>query len=265
MKNDSELKRKLVSLAIAAFVVTIGVFKNEIILNKQYFSEVNNVLAMESKNTYSIEDDLNNFVDNNKDVFNFYTNMFGISLDDLKQAIINDNDGLRLNYNDLGNTNNYYDSLDMNLIEYLFNLRKTNSKLFNQEYVNGNSYSKEYIYGLISYFSNIYGNVDSKVLSSIAYIESGNLRSKYMMSVNNIYGGMSSKGLLKYQNIEFGVLSYVKMMSKGYYGKGLNTVEKIAKKYNPGSQTWVSNIKSTMNKFNDMKEVNDINTLINLK
>ena len=264
MKNDSELKRKLISLIIATFAGTLGLFKNEIIFKSQKIIETNKIIAMETMATYSIDEDLNNFINDNSEVFNFYTKLFGISLDDLKISIINDNSASRLNHKDIGNTKEEYNSLDKNLVDYLFKLKKINSKLFKQKY-ESNEYSKEYVYGLISYFSSVYDNVDQKVLSSIAYIESGNLNSKYMMSCNNIYGGMSSTGLIKHPNIEYGVLSYVRMMSLGYYGKGLDTVEKIAKKYNNNSKTWIYNVYNTMEKFNDIKSVTDIQTLNELK
>ena len=85
-----------------------------------------------------------------------------------------------------------------------------------------------------------------------------------MVKNNNIYGGMASTGLIKYKNIEYGVLSYVRMMSKGYYGKGLNTIDKIAKKYNLGSQSWIRNVKSVLNKFDKSSDEIDINTLTSL-
>ena len=265
MKNDSELKRKIISLIIATFVMTCGIIKNEIILNKHEVLENNQVLAMNSMNIYNIENDLNYYINENQEVFDFYTKIFGIKLDNLKQEILNDNLDNKLNYNDIGNTGKNYDNLDKNLIDYLFKLRKKNAKLFKQEYSNAGDYNKKYIYGLLKYYTNIYNNVDFDILASIVYIESGNLNSKYMLRSNNIYGGMSSKGLIKYQNIEYGVLTYVKMMSEKYYGKGLNTIEKIANKYNMGSKTWIYNVKSQTHKFNNYEEVNDIYTLNTLK
>ena len=146
----SELKVKLVAFIITAVIVTSGVLKNNILIDKQKVIETNQVLAMESYNTYDINLDLDVFILNNQEVFDFYTNMFGISLDDLKENIIKDNDG-RLNYNDLGNTSNTYESLDKNLIDYLFKLKSINPTIFNQEYENANNYTKDYIYGLIKY------------------------------------------------------------------------------------------------------------------
>jgi len=260
----SELKVKLFALVLTAIVCLICAGRNIYLKEQQKIVETNQVLEMESVAIYNIEDDLNDFVELNLETFEFYSKTFGISLDDLKSSIIEDNEGSRLNYNDLGNTNNNYESLDENLIDYLFNLSNRKSNLFNQTYTNGNEYSKEYIYGLLNYYSSIYDNVDFETLAAIAYIESGNLNSNYMLKNNNIYGGMSSNGLIKYKNIEYGVLSYVKLMSEKYYGKGLTTIETIAKKYNLGSTTWIKNVKSSLSKFKDYENVDDINTLISM-
>jgi len=264
MKNISELKRKMIVRIITFLLVIITICGNSKTILKTKTTETSNVIALQTVNEYNLEEDIVSFINENNEIFNFYSNMFGISISDLKDSIINDNNGVTLNKKDIGNTNTLYDNLDMNIIDYLFNLRKTNNKLFKQEYINAKEHSKDYIYGLINYFSKVYKNVDYEVLASIAYIESGNLNSKYMLKCNNIYGGMSSHGLIKYNNIEFGVLSYVKMMSKYYYGKGLTTVELIAKKYNPGSKSWVGNINKYANKFKNDANI-DLNTLISLK
>ena len=79
-----------------------------------------------------------------------------------------------------------------------------------------------------------------------------------MLNYNNVYGGMSSKGLIKYNNIELGTLSYVRMMSKNYYAKGLNTKYSIGKVYCPvinngvktASPHWINLIDKALNKYN---------------
>ena len=263
----TELKVKLLALSITTLLVICAVIKNNVLNNNQRYLQTSKIYAYETYNNlkvYDIGEDLDNFILNNQETFDFYTNIFGISIDDLKENILLDNEDKVLDYHNIGNSNIEYDSLDKNLIDYLFNLKKNNPKLFKQDYVSGRNYSKDYIYGLINYFANIYGNVDYEVLASIAYIESGNLNAKYMVSVNNIYGGMSSNGLIKYQNIEYGVLSYVKLMSEKYYGRGLNTVEKIASRYNPGSQTWVGNVKSQIHRFENNSNIS-LNDLITMK
>ena len=263
MKNISELKRKIIVRVITFSVVIACIYNNFPTINTKT-TETSSVIELQTINEYNLEEDIINYINENNEIFNFYANMFGITIQDLKKSIINDNVNKTFNRNDIGNFNINYSNMDMNIIDYLFNLKKSNPKLFKQEYTNANDYNKDYIYGLINYFSNVYENVDYNVLSAIAYIETGNLNSKYMLKCNNIYGGIGSKGLIKYNNIEIGVLSYVKMMSKYYYGKGLNTVELIAKKYNPGSTTWVGNINKYKLKFDNNQKI-DINTLINLK
>ena len=258
----SELKVKSFALVLTAIVCMICAVRNNYVIEKQKTIETNQVLAMQSIVTYDIEDDLDDLIESNQEIFDFYCKTFGIKISDLKKSILNDNDGNRLNRNDLGNTSKTYDSLDKNLLDYLFELRSKNPKLFNQQYSNGNNYSKEYVYSLVDYYSTIYDNVDAKTLKAIAYIESGNLNSNYMLKNNNIYGGMSSKGLIKHKNIEYGVLSYVKLMSEKYYGKGLTTIETIAQKYNLGSKTWISNVKSSLSKFKDSKK--DISTITSM-
>ncbi len=260
-----ELKRTLISLIITIFVVIIGIAKNNIFLTKHITIERNRVIALNSQYNYDIYQDLDNFIEENKATFEFYLKTFGISLDDLKKVIIENNYSNRLNYNDIANIGKEYDSLDKYLIKYLFKLREEQPKLFKQVYSNGQDNNKKYIYGLLNYYSNIYSNVDYDVLASIAYIESGNLSAKYMMKHNNIYGGMSGHGLLKYQNIEYGVLVYVKMMSERYYGKGLDTVEKIAKVYNMGNTNWIKNVNSMRSKFNNSDNITNIYSLNELK
>ena len=263
MKNIIKQNKNIIVKYISVFVVIISIIVNFIIPNSFKSTNTANAINLQSVNEYNLEEDIVSFINENNEKFNFYANIFGISISDLKESIINDNINNRFNENNIGNTKAEYDSFDKNIIDYLYNLRKTNSKLFNTEYSDASIYSKEYIYGLINYFSNIY-DVDYDILASIAYIESGNLNSKYMLKSNNIYGGMSSKGLIKHNNIEMGVLSYVKMMANGYYAKGLNTVETIAKKYNSGSTSWINKVNKYKNVF-DNSDTIDIYTLVNLK
>lgn len=250
MKSDSF--RTVLSLIITIMVVMLGIIKNNAYSlnnNENIIVQVAQIDNVEIKELTNL-DKLVLFEEENMTKFKFYTDMFGINLDDLNTHLSKDN----TIYN--------ADNLDLYLINYLFNLKKSNSKLFKNNYNNGNNFSKDYVYGLLNYFTNVYGNVDYVTLASIAYIESGNLNAKYMMQCNNIFGGMASNGLIKYSNIEYGVLSYVRMMSISYYGKGLNTVSKIATKYNPGSTTWVGNVNSVKHKFTSYATIDDINILL---
>ena len=261
----SELKAKIIALIFTAVIITCGVIKNNILIDKQKKVEDNQILAMESYVKYDLEDDLNTFVFNYLDVFEFYTDLFGISLDDFKNEIMTVNADSRLNYYDLGKIDIHKSSLQEYLIDYLFYLKKEKSELFHPEFKNGNDYTKDYVYGLLNYFSNLYDNVDFKTLASIAYIETGNLNSKYMMACNNIYGGIASTGLIKYHNIEYGVLTYVKMMSERYYGKGLDTPEKISNIYAPNNSKWAGKVYNAMSIFDDFEEVHTVEELNKLK
>ena len=124
--------------------------------------------------------------------------------------------------------------------------------------------SKEYIIALLIYFSNIYDNVDFSIAAAIAQIESG-YTVQSMLNKNNVFGGMSGGGLIKYKNIEYGILSYVKLLSDGYFGKGLTTVEDIGRVYNPtynengvkiAKPSWVSKVNNAIDEFINME--NDI-------
>ena len=263
MKSD--LRRMVISLSITLLVITIAILKDDVYYEGETVVNNDSLLAVSTIVEYNVEDDVKNFIENNKTLFDFYTNLFGISLEDLTNVIIEANTGVRFNELDIFNTQEEYDSLDKDLLINLLALEKTNSNLFNRTCNSGISYSKEYIYGLVSYFSLLYGNVDFETLAAIAYIESGNLSSNYMLSANNIYGGMSGGSLIRHDTIEYGVLSYVRMMSEKYYGKGLTTISKIAQRYNLGSQTWINNVTAMKKKFANYTYVTNVEQLMELK
>ena len=122
-----------------------------------------------------------------------------------------------------------------------------------------------YIINLINYYTDIYDNVDYSIATAIGEIESG-FTSRYMLNNNNIFGGMANGRLISYKSIEYGTLMYIKMLSEGYFGKGLNTVELIGIVYNPmfnengikvAKPTWVNNVKRAMQKYS-VKEKLDV-------
>ncbi len=100
-------------------------------------------------------------------------------------------------------------------------------------------------------------NVDPVVLLGIGAAESGNYKVKYMLNRNNVYGGMKNKKLIKHNNIEQGVLSFVRLMSRNYYGKGLETLEEIGRVYCPvyikgvkrASSHWVNLVTNRSEKY----------------
>ena len=68
------------------------------------------------------------------------------------------------------------------------------------------------------------------------------------------------------------MLKYVILLSEGYFGKGLVTIEDIGRVYNPTFESgikiakpaWVYNVTKSMELFADIQEV-DTTDLINLK
>ncbi|NLL02124.1 MAG: hypothetical protein GX265_03800 [Mollicutes bacterium] len=94
-----------------------------------------------------------------------------------------------------------------------------------------------------------------------------------MLKNNNIYGGMSSKGLIRHNNIELGVLSFVRLMSRNYYGKGLNNLETIGRVYCPvyvngikqASPHWIYLVTNTKEKYASYTDTITINDLIEWK
>ena len=261
-----------ISLIITIIAVFIGVIKNDLETSYSNALDVSNKVFALQIDEYNVKEDIISFVESNINIFSFYADTFAITIDNIINSLELDNQFNIFNYKDIGNTGIEYNNLDKNIIDYLFNLEKRKPKLFNKSVI-ANTNSKEYIYKLLNYYTNLYGNVDYQTLASIAYIESGNLNSKYMLSRNNIFGGMSSSGLISYRNISYGVLIYVKMMSINYYAKGLTTLETIGKKYNPievngvkiANPKWVSNINSISYKFSNEEKNVDLNSILSLK
>ena len=152
MKYD--LKNSIKSLVITIIIVFVGVIKNEFVCIKEYDTSkvVNNnikdnyikvdTLAFEA-NEYSLEDDIKFFVYENYDLFKFYSDTFSISMEDIINELINSNVEV-FNYKDIGNTGTEYESLDKNIIDYLFDLEKNKPKLFDNKLVS-NTNSNEYI------------------------------------------------------------------------------------------------------------------------
>lgn len=217
------------------------------------------------------------YIENNLDIIKFYSNVFDYKLEDvindLKEREKNNSTFISTNIGYLKNEKGelrIYDSFEYGLIEYFYNLMETKTIKRNIKYkpYEGNS---SYVEKLIMHYSSIYSNVDQTTLLSIGAAESGYYKVKYMLRANNIYGGMSSKGLIRHNNIELGVLSYVRMMSKYYYGKGLNTPELIGRVYCPvfengkkvASQHWLNLVSTAKNKYNKYNFNITINDIIN--
>ena len=76
---------------------------------------------------------------------------------------------------------------------------------------------------------------EAMIAIAISKHETGNYTSKIFLNKNNI-GGLyngSTKSFYSYNSVDEGVEAYIQNLKKGYFDKGLNTIEKIQKKYAP--------------------------------
>lgn len=206
-------------------------------------------------------------LEENKDTVEFFAKAFGIKVEDIKEDLSKRNSEDTIKDNNIGLLKDKkgnlksFDSFEKGFIEYLYDFVNNNPKKVNNKYVPYNG-SAKYVENLIKYYTSIYDNVDYLTAISIGASESGYYKVKYMLNYNNIYGGMSSKGLIKYKNIEMGVLSYIRLLSFNYYGKGLDTPEKIGKTYCPkkvngkvvASPHWLSLIASAKKYYKNSYE-----------
>lgn len=211
--------------------------------------------------------DIDYYITTYADELKFFANTFGVNyediIDDLHERFdVNCNKGFNeTNIGFILNENGdikTFESIEYGIVEYFYNYVKKNPKKVNnkREPYTG---SAEYVENLIIYYTtHIYTNVDTKVALSIGAAESGYYKVKYMLRCNNVFGGMSSNGLIKYKNIEYGVLSYIRLLSKNYYNKGLNTISKIGRVYCPtydnygnkiASPHWINLVNTAINKY----------------
>ncbi len=178
------------------------------------------------------------FLTKEKDTVEFLSKTVGVNSEKTVENLININSNDAFVTNNIGRVKDKdgnlvdYGSFEKGLIEYLLIYAKQNPKDVDNTYIPYEG-SSEYIVKLINYFTKIYNNVDYLTAVSIGASESGYYKVKYMLRANNVYGGMSSKGLIRHKTIEYGILSYIRLLSNGYYGKGLDTKEKIGKVYCP--------------------------------
>lgn len=75
----------------------------------------------------------------------------------------------------------------------------------------------------------------AKIAIAISKHETGSYTSSLFKNNNNIGGlyNSSSKKFFTYKTLEDGIDSFVGNLKKGYFDKGLDTIEKIQKKYAP--------------------------------
>lgn len=203
-----------------------------------------------------------------KETVKFLSKTIGIDENVVVDNLIEINSSSKMIKNNIGRLKDKsgalidYGSFEKGLIEYLLDFAKKNPKLVNNKYVPYEGKS-DYVIDLIKYFTKIYDNVDYLTAVSIGAAESGYYKVKYMLKYNNIYGGMSSKGLIKHKTIEYGILSYIRMLSKNYYGKGLDTKEKIGRVYCPtftengekvASSHWIGLVTKAMKYYDNTYE-----------
>lgn len=182
--------------------------------------------------------DTNCVILQNKELIEFLCKTFGVSYDNIYNDLILRNSDVSVIETNMGRLTDKngelknYSSIDEGLIEYFYEYCKINPKNVNNTripYTGG----ADYVVSLIGYFTSVYNNVDYLTAVSIGAAESGYYKVSYMLKCNNVYGGMSNSGLIKHKNIEYGVLSYIRLLSKNYYGKGLDTLESIGRVYCP--------------------------------
>ena len=235
--------------------------------NLSYNNKIENII------TY----DIDYYIDQNIDTIKFFAQIFDYKLEDiihnLKEREKDNNEFLSTNIGFLkdkdGNLK-VYDNFEYGLIEYFYDLNENSKEL---RHVNYEPYtgSADYVEKLIMYYTSIYTNVDRTTLLSIGAAESGYYKVKFMLKYNNVYGGMGSKGLIKHNNIELGVLSYVRMMSRNYYGKGLDNIYSIGRVYCPryidgvkqASPHWINLVNTAKNKYKNYTETITLDDLTN--
>ena len=82
-------------------------------------------------------------------------------------------------------------------------------------------------------------------------LESGNGKSRLSQTKNNLFGlnattGSENKKAFSFATKGDSVRKFGQLISKNYVGKGLTTIEKVAKKYCPANGRWSGHVKSIM-------------------
>ncbi len=223
--------------------------------------------------------DVEYYITEYADELEFFAKTFSVNYEDIKQDIRNryDNSEKEFESTNIGfltngtNALNKYPSVEYGIVEYFYDYVEKHPKKVNKKRVPYSGDAK-YVENLIIYYTtHIYTNVDTSVALSIGAAESGYYKVKYMLNCNNVFGGMSSKGLIKYRNIEYGVLSYIRLLSKNYYGKGLNTVARIGRVYCPtyddfgnkiASKHWINLVNTAIKRYSKYELTSSIELLV---
>ena len=96
--------------------------------------------------------------------------------------------------------------------------------------------------------------VDPYVAVAISLLETGCKWgcSRLVRECNNVGGMKGNPGCFggsfrKFDTLEEGIESFIKLLSNGYYKKGLTTPELMEKKYAGGSNTWAMKVNNYLN------------------
>lgn len=96
----------------------------------------------------------------------------------------------------------------------------------------------------------------SKITIAISRWETGNYTSKAFKEKNNVGGMMCSDGLISYSSLDEGIEKFLINLKNNYFEIGLDTIEKIQKKYCPVgakndphnlNQYWLNGVKEIYN------------------
>lgn len=236
-------------------------------LAKISYTEENEVKLAGPKEEVTVDQrEVDYYITTYADELKFFANTFGVDYEDIVTDLRKryDNSEQEFEKTNIGFLTNAegkvktYKTIEYGIVEYFYNYVKKHPKEVNNKRVPYSGEAK-YVENLIIYYTtHIYTNVDTATVLSIGAAESGYYKVKFMLRANNVYGGMSSKGLIKYKNIEYGVLSYIRLLSRNYYGKGLDTIAEIGRKYCPkyddfgnkiASPHWIKLVSTAMKKY----------------
>lgn len=100
--------------------------------------------------------------------------------------------------------------------------------------------------GMIIVACKYYG-ISPEIPIAIAKLETGHFTSDAYKVCNNV-GGMSVNEVpITYQSLEDGVDDFVRNLAENYFGKGLDTPDKISTKYCPvNAENWTNSVKELM-------------------
>lgn len=263
MKNYVQSNLKGLIIVAVACVIMIGIFKisDDDVVEEFEGVTFNYVIpTVESEKVITEEERLELVINEHLKEITFYADMFQIDKNVLIEKLMNNYTNLNL----LGE-NIVFDKI---LFDYVSNLELTENGLFGNQ-IHPCNKGKDYITALVRYFSSLFGNVDTSIALAIAEVESG-YSAPFMLNKNNIFGGMAGGRLIGYKTIEYGVYSYVKLLSEGYFSKGLNTVETIGLVYNPtfneygikiAKPSWVEHVNNAKSKYLELPVITIANII----